>query len=171
MTLETTAYNVEGSAHKLIKSHVADIKVDLAAAPPAGLGKTYALQYFSQSLPLAYPAVTGWFYLPDGQDERRHRRFEQLQLEVWTQSPTPDKAEARRLAMLIRSTLIAKLGFTQQKARYRAEFPIKDYFSNPSAPASRGKCFIEMISKSWRELPDQDPLVVRQQADFKLIFV
>lgn len=169
--LETTGYNVEGGYHKLLKGYTAEVKADLAAAPPAGLGKTYDLLYYAQSRPLTYPCVTSWFYLPEGHLTRSHRRFERVQMEVWTQSPTPDKAEARRLCMLIRATLMQKIGFRKQRARYRAEFPLKDYFANPAAPVTRGKVFLELAS-AWQEREDPDnPLNIRQQADFTLIFV
>jgi len=166
MSLKTTAFNVEGSFHTLLSGHVATIKTELNAA----LGSNYALVYHAQQQPASFPSVRGWFNQPGQLIAARHRAGATVQVDIFAKSASADMSEARRQVLLIRDSLMDKLGFSTQRNGFYSYFDVKDYFSNPTTPATLSRCRLE-LARGWRELPDDQPLVIRQLADFRLIFV
>jgi len=171
MTLQTLGYNLEGSYHKQAKAQLEATQNAINAAPPDGLGTSYSIAYFAQKQPLSFPSMRGWVYLPSELLKGRQRHGITVQMDLFTQAASSDLSEARRLITLIRDTWMVKMGFKQGRAGWYALLDIKDYFANPASPQTIGQGRLEMVSRSWVERPDSQPLVIRQQADFKLIFI
>jgi hypothetical protein len=172
MTLETRAYNVNSSYHKIAKAQLLSTQNAINAAPPAGLGTAYSWAYYAQKQADTFPSLRTWIYLPGELLRGKNRRGDTVQHDFFVQSASSDMSEARRLITLARDTWMAKMGFRRPHAgNWFGIFDLKDYFSNPSSPSTIGQFRLEMVSASWQELPDDQPLVIRQQADFKLIFL
>lgn len=166
MTLNTTGLNLEGSFNKWLRALVTETQTEINAL----LGSSYTITYYPNRSPESFPSVQSQFFSASGQS--RGMLFDLVQIDVRTQShdlSTP--GGDRRLSRLITDSLKAKLGFSTKRNDFYAYFPLKDYVSNPSSPATKQNARIELFAQAgWAELPEEDKTLLRHQIDFQIFY-
>lgn len=169
--INTYVYNVRSSWNKHIKAQATGIQADLRvwiAAP--GTTRPYSaveLPYYAEKQPESYPSIRGWLLLPDVPTPARSRLVDTVQLDIFIKSlssATPDK----RLLEFIQGSLMQRLDIRTGRNGFYGYFDVYDYAANPTNPRKIGRCRIESRS-GFRDMPDDDPLISRRQADFRLI--
>lgn len=168
MTLSTYSYNVRRSFHEQMTSHAAAIKTDLQAFLDDQGATPYSaitLPYYPQKNPDSFPCLRSWVYLRDEPNSRRRRLEDYIQSDIFIKSTDANLPDVR-LIELIEGSLRNRLDLKTSRNGFYAYFPVLDYVTDPVTPRQIGNCRIE--SRGWRDAPDDDPLITRWLAEFKL---
>lgn len=168
MTLSTYSYNVRRSFHELMTAKAAAILSDLQAfLDDQGTTpySTITLPYYAQKQPESFPSIRGWVYLRDEPNARRHRLEDYIQSDIFVKSASESTPDIR-LIEFIEGSLRERLNLKTSRNGFYAYFPVLDYVSDPVSPRQIGNCRIE--TSGWRDAPDDDPLITRWLAEFKI---
>jgi hypothetical protein len=167
MTLITTGFDVEGSFLLHLAGFVGEIQTELNATRPAEAA--LEIHFYSQRLPENFPAVTA--IIGQGAGESGLRRVTRVQVNLFARTDEPSQP-ADWLLVLLRDTLMAKLGFSSKKVKWQTYFDARGWYADQVSPRRLQRPRLEPADPGgWVPIQDEErPEISGLTRDFNIFY-